>query len=129
MRLTYRGDCDEIINQGHLTTSEKAGLAAGEGLIMARSSRDWHPEDIKAAIRKSGITLNGLSLESGLTASAVRFTLIRPWPRVQAIIAARLGKLPQDIWPSRYDGAGNPLPRRDVIAAATPVPSQKRKAA
>lgn len=96
---------------------------------MAHLGRDWHPEDIKAAIRKSGITLNALSLEHGLTASAVRFTLIRPWARVQAIIAAHLNLKPHSIWPSRYDAAGNPLPRRDAIAAAAPVHSQKRKAA
>lgn len=72
---------------------------------------DWHPEDIKAAIRKSGITLTALALENGLAENAVRQTLLRPWPRVQAIIAARLGRRPEEIWPSRYDAQGKPIGR------------------
>jgi Ner family transcriptional regulator len=96
---------------------------------MARTTRDWHPEDIKGAIRKTGITLSALGRLHGLPASACSFALIRPWPRVQEIIAARIGRKPQDLWPSRYDAAGNPLPRREISAPAVAAPSQKRKAA
>jgi Ner family transcriptional regulator len=63
---------------------------------------DWHPEDVKAAIRKTGLTMTALSLSHGLAENAVRMTLRRPWPRVEAIIAAHLGLRPSDIWPSRY---------------------------
>jgi Ner family transcriptional regulator len=95
---------------------------------MAQPHRDWHPEDIKSAIRKTGITLGALGRLHGLPSSACSFTLIRPWTRVQEIIAARIGRKPQDIWPSRYDAAGNPLPRREINAPHVSAPSQKRKA-
>ncbi len=71
---------------------------------------DWHPEDIKAAVRKSGTSLAALSLAAGLSESAASRALITPWPRVQALIARHLGLRPQDIWPSRYDARGRPLP-------------------
>jgi Ner family transcriptional regulator len=94
---------------------------------------DWHPEDIKAAIRKTGITLTGLALENGLAESAVRMTLIRPWPRVEAIIAARLGRRPQEIWPSRYDAEGKPIGRshhnRNRSTASASVQRQNAEAA
>ena len=70
---------------------------------------DWHPEDIKAAIRKTGVTLAALSRQHGLCPNAARRTLACPWPRVQAIIAQHLKTKPQLIWPSRYDRRGRPL--------------------
>lgn len=69
---------------------------------------DWHPEDVKAAIRKTGTTLTALALAHGLSESAVRITLLRAWPRVEALIARHLGRRPQEIWPSRYDSLGQP---------------------
>jgi Ner family transcriptional regulator len=70
---------------------------------------DWHIEDIKAAIRKTGCTATDLGRRHGLSASAVRRALRCPWPKVQAIIAKHLGVRPQEIWPSRYDTRGRPL--------------------
>ncbi|WP_370690694.1 helix-turn-helix domain-containing protein [Falsiroseomonas sp.] len=70
---------------------------------------DWHPEDIKAAIRKTGITMRDLSRQHGLCQDAVKRTLACPWPRVQAIVAAHLKTKPHLIWPSRYDRRGRPL--------------------
>lgn len=69
---------------------------------------DWHPEDVKAAVRKTGTTLTALALAHGLSESAVRMALRRPWPRVEALIARHLGRRPQEIWPSRYDSLGKP---------------------
>ena len=66
-------------------------------------------EDIKAAIRKTGITLNDLSRRNGYCVAAVRMTLRRRWPAIETIIATHLGCKPQDIWPSRYDADGVPL--------------------
>lgn len=70
---------------------------------------DWHPEDVKAAIRKTGITLTDLSTGAGYEKSAVGKALFQPWPQVEDIIAERLGTAPWVIWPSRYDSCGNPL--------------------
>lgn len=72
--------------------------------------QDWHPEDIKAAVRKTGVSLSQLSVEAGYARSSLRMVLTRPWPAGQAIIAARLREPPQKIWPSRYDPqTGEPL--------------------
>ena len=71
--------------------------------------QDVDREDIKAAIRKTGITLNELSRRNGYCVAAVRITLRRRWPAVEAIVAEHLGRKPQDIWPSRYDPDGVPL--------------------
>ena len=76
---------------------------------MTKRACDWHREDIKAAIRKSGLTMSELSRRHGFEASAVRQTLGRPWPGVEAVIAGHLGMSPQVIWPSRYGEHGHPL--------------------
>lgn len=73
-------------------------------------AEDWHPEDVKAAVRKTGTSLAALSRKHGLSKTAARRALRCPWPRVQAIIAKHLGLKPQAIWPSRYDARGRPLP-------------------
>jgi Ner family transcriptional regulator len=64
---------------------------------------DWHPADVLAAFKKRGKTLSGLSRAHGYHATAAGKALKRPWPALEAIIAAELGLLPEDIWPSRYD--------------------------
>ena len=66
-------------------------------------SPDWHPEDVKAAIRKTGVTLKALSLRWGYHESSVRAALRRPWPAVETLIATHLHRKPWTIWPSRYD--------------------------
>lgn len=72
--------------------------------------QDWHPEDIKSAVRKTGISIRQLSIQSGFAPGSLRTVLLNPWPQAQAIIAARIGVPPQSIWPSRYDPAtGEPL--------------------
>lgn len=76
---------------------------------MPKPPADWHPEDVKAAVRKTGVSLTALAIQHGLSESAVRMTLRQPWPRVEAIIAKHLGQKPQAIWPSRYDARGRPL--------------------
>jgi Ner family transcriptional regulator len=83
-----------------------------------RQPTDWHAEDVKAAVRKTGTTLTALALANGLSESAVRLVLIRPWPKVQAIVARHIGLRPQDIWPSRYDALGRPL--RGLHASRSP---------
>ena len=92
-------------------------------------TEDWHPEDIKAAIRKTGVSLSALSSSLGFTDAAVRQVLARPWPRLQALIAEHLGMQPHLIWPSRYDAAGQPLrrvARRNTIRKPTPAHTHRK---
>lgn len=70
---------------------------------------DWHREDVKAALRKLGLTFVRLAATHGCSPDAFRKTLLRPSHRIEAIIAARLGVAPRAIWPSRYDGTGDPI--------------------
>jgi Ner family transcriptional regulator len=67
------------------------------------SKTDWHPADVLAALKKRGNTLSGLSRAHGYHATAAGKALKRPWPAIEALIAAELGLTPADIWPSRYD--------------------------
>lgn len=85
-------------------------------------AQDWHPEDVKAAIRKTGTTLAALSLKAGLSEGAAKRALVVAWPRVQALIARHLGLRPQQIWPSRYDACGRPLRGLRSFGAAKPRP-------
>lgn len=85
-------------------------LKRPSGRVGTAAPLDWHPEDIKAAVRKSGISLEALSMRRGLHRSAAAVALKRPWPRAEAIIAAHLGVPPSEIWPSRYEPDGSPKP-------------------
>lgn len=80
---------------------------------MARSPKGWHSEDIKAAIRKCGVTLTELGRRHGYSERAVSVALRQRWPAVEAIIAAFIGVEPQVLWPDRYDPEGRPLTSRN----------------
>jgi len=68
----------------------------------------WHPEDIKAAVRKRGTTLSQLARDNGLSESTCRCALIRPTLAGERVIAAFLGIPAQALWPSRYERDGTP---------------------
>lgn len=74
-------------------------------------SSDWHPEEVKAAVRMNGTSLSELSREHGYADSAAGLALRQPWPAVEKIIASFLKKRPWEIWPSRYDRKHRPLTR------------------
>ena len=73
---------------------------------MAQKKTGWHKEDIKAAIRKTGITLTGLSTLHGYEESAVRGALRKSSATVEAIISDRIGVPAQELWPDRYHSNG-----------------------
>jgi len=66
------------------------------------SHSDWHRADIIAALHKTGITVVGLSRQSGLSDSSLSNVFYRSWPRGEKIISDYLGVPPSLIWPSRY---------------------------
>jgi Ner family transcriptional regulator len=72
---------------------------------------DWHPADVLAALKKRGHSLAGLSVANGYHPTAAGKALKRPWPAMEMIVATALALTPQEIWPSRYDDEGSPLPR------------------
>lgn len=71
--------------------------------------RGWHPEDIKAAIRKRGTTLSKLALDNGLSESACRAALIRPQLGPDRVISKFLGVALHVLWPDRYDEEGGQI--------------------
>jgi len=75
------------------------------------ASNDWHPADILAALKKRGHSLAGLSVTNGYHPTAAGKALKQPWPAMEQIVANALGVSPNEIWPSRYDEEGRPLPR------------------
>lgn len=93
--------------------------------------QDWHPEEVKAAIRMRGTTLTNLAIASGYEASAVRRALRNPWPAIERVIANFLETRPQDIWPSRYRADGSPMSsrRREPKGAARSRHRQIERAA
>ena len=91
----------------------------------------WHPEQIKAAIRMRGKTCVQLSTDAGYCRYAVHVALSKPWPKIEAMIAAFIGTKPQLIWPARYDTSGAPLSGRQVAArrhiSRAPYPTKRQK--
>jgi len=67
---------------------------------------DWHPEDIKAAVRKRGITLADVARGARLGEAALRLALTLPRSEAEKAIAAALDVHPMEIWPSRYHADG-----------------------
>jgi Ner family transcriptional regulator len=114
------------------TTNPRPSLLPAKSITEA--PQDWHSEDIKAAIRKTGMTLSDLSRAAGFCAGAAKCALLTPWPRMEAAIAARLGRKPHEIWPSRYSPDGRPLAglhirRRKDLAPATPTRNVRKERA
>ncbi|QOD81396.1 helix-turn-helix domain-containing protein [Chromobacterium haemolyticum] len=66
----------------------------------------WHKEDIKAAIRKAGSTMNALARDRNLPLSTIRNALIRPVLSGEVAIAEFLGIPAHELWPERWTPEG-----------------------
>ncbi|CAB3764228.1 helix-turn-helix domain-containing protein [Paraburkholderia humisilvae] len=71
-----------------------------------QSRTGWHKEDIKAAIRKRGKTMNDLARDYGLPVSNVRNALARPVFSGEKAIATFLDIPPHELWPDRWTPEG-----------------------
>lgn len=74
------------------------------------AASDWHVEDIKAAIRKTGTSLKDLASAHGYDRTVMSHVMRKPYPAIERIIAKRIGVKPSVIWPSRYTRDGSPRP-------------------
>ena len=61
--------------------------------------REW----IKARLRLAGYTLGSLAREIGLSRTAAQQALWQPYPRMERIIADKLGMTAEEIWPERFE--------------------------
>lgn|SRR5690606_35629569 len=65
-----------------------------------------HPEDVKARVRKKGITLTALGELYGLSGATTRMAVHRPQPSGNIAIAHFLGQHVNDIWPEWFNRDG-----------------------
>ena len=98
---------------------------------MTQNGRGMHPEDVKAAIRKSFGSLAAFAAQHGLHRSAVPKVIrdAHHSQKTEKRVAAALGKSPHVIWPERWASDGTPLPRHPSDTARASESSQKREAA
>ncbi len=75
------------------------------------ASADWHPADVLASLKKRGNSLAALSVANGYHPTAAGKALKRPWPALEALIAAAIDVPAPKLWPSRYDAQGKPRGR------------------
>ena len=71
----------------------------------------WHPEEIKARIRMTGVSVEQLSLAHGYSAGFLRAAFHRRLFEAEQIIAKHISIKPHVLWPDRYDASGKPLHR------------------
>lgn len=91
---------------------------------MTRFERKgWHPEDIKAEIRKRGVTLTQLALNHDLPDHACRAALYRPHYLAELVIAEFLGVPARQLWPSRFNPDGTRRHRAWRDRKSTPGPA------
>ena len=74
--------------------------------MSKKPTAGWHREDIKAAIRKKGSTMNDLARENGLPTSTVRNALTRPAYSGELAIMNFLGVPGHELWPDRWTPEG-----------------------
>jgi len=93
-------------------------------------TKNQHAEDIKAAIRKTGITLEGLGRKTGVKGDTVRKSLYVPCPKGNRVIAAYLKQPVHWLWPEWYDRDGNRIPlNRAKPSSRTPARHGQKRAA
>ena len=78
--------------------------------------RYWHPEDVKAAIRKRGKSMADLAREHHLPSANVRNALRRPVRSGEIVIAAFLGIPLCELWPDRWDVNGKRVLRPRTVS-------------
>lgn len=77
-------------------------------------TRNAHPEDVKAAVRKKVGSLAALARANGVSDSVVRAALIRPQPTGNRIIAECLGQSLHSLWPEWYGADDSRVPPKSM---------------
>ena len=77
-------------------------------LLEETMRREW----IKFQLRIRGSSLSAIARELGTTRHAPRLALDKPYPKMERVIAEKLGLKPMELWPERYDENG--LPNRTM---------------
>ncbi len=69
----------------------------------------WHPQDIIAAVRKKGSSLQRLGLECGFGRTTFNRALTQRFPNAHTIISAFIGVSRHELWPHWYGRNDQPL--------------------
>jgi Ner family transcriptional regulator len=77
---------------------------------------NWHKQDIIAAVRKKGSTLQRLSYDHGFARNTLNMACDARFPRAHQVIADFLGVPRQVIWPQFYHPNGEPKTFKQVRA-------------
>lgn len=91
--------------------------------------RSWHPEDIKAAVRKAYGSMAELARRHAVSESVVQTAILRVQPTGNRIIAAALDRSVHEIWPQWFDEAGNVRRPRPADGKHPGCQTQRQKAA
>jgi len=87
---------------------------------MAKRPIEWHPEDVRAAVRKRLKTIAALARSSGFSLSAICQAIngrnFLPGPCLAISTAIEVS--PHELWPDWYAPDGTPRKGRDAIDTA-----------
>lgn len=77
----------------------------------------WHPQDIMAAVRKRGSSLQRLARENGFGRNTFNRALTERFPNAHQIIAKFIGVGRGELWPQWYrpNGAPRLRSRQDLL--------------
>jgi Ner family transcriptional regulator len=73
---------------------------------------DWPRNRIRSELLLRGISLTDIDREGNMKKGSASKALMRPWNRMEKLIAGKLNLEPKDIWPSRYHLNGRSIDRR-----------------
>lgn len=76
----------------------KTDLTREEILRDPDTRRQW----IKFQLAVHGTSLAKIAADLGVKHQTIRKALDSPYPKMERIIAARIGMEPQEVWPERY---------------------------
>ena len=72
-----------------------------------QTAKVWHPEDIKAEVRKRSANLAIIARSVGLSDAACRVAFFKPIPAANRAIADFIGEPVNALWPEWFDADGN----------------------
>jgi Ner family transcriptional regulator len=81
---------------------------------VKKGKKGWHPQDIVAAVKKSGSSLQALGRANGFSRTTFNKATSIRFPRAHQVIAEFLGVPRQIIWPQFYHEDGSPKEFRQV---------------